>query len=115
MEINVRNSGNFRIVDIVGRIDHLENSIALKSKLISEIENNVKNIGLNLSQVTYLDSGALNVFIYCNNILTKNKGSFCLIEANEYVSDVIEVVGLQKLINVFSTEKDFEKKFLSNK
>jgi anti-anti-sigma regulatory factor len=39
----------------------------------------------------------------------KAKGMFCLIEPNEYVLDVLEVVGLAKLMTIYPTETDFER------
>jgi anti-anti-sigma factor len=109
MEVSVRDKGTFKIVDVVGKIDRLKDSITLKSYINTLLDEGVQKLALNLSQVTYLDSGALNVFIFSNNALKKGNGDMCLIEPNEYVMDVLEVVGLTKLITVFSTEEDFEK------
>ena len=108
MELSVRDSRNYKVIDIVGKIDRLKDSITLKSLLITLIEEGIKDIALNLAQVTYLDSGALNVFIYCSNELKKENGDFSLIEPNEYVTDVLEVVGLTKIISIYPTEADFE-------
>lgn len=109
MEVANRNIQQYRVVDIIGKIDRLKDSLALKSHILSLINEDAKFLALNLSQVNYLDSGALNVFIYSNNAIKKKDGEMCLIEPNEYVKDVLEVVGLSKLITIFPTEVDFEK------
>ncbi len=108
MDIGGREKYGFHIVDVVGKIDRLKDSIVLKSYINSLIEKKTLNVALNLGQVTYLDSGALNVLIYCQNTLKKNGGSLVLIEPNEYVRDVLEVVGLNKLVKIFTTEEEFE-------
>jgi anti-anti-sigma factor len=108
MEIGGRESNKFHIIDLVGKIDRLKDSIILKSYINTQLEKNVKLIALNLSQVTYFDSGALNVLIYSHNTLKKRDGLLVIIEPNEYVKDVLDVVGLNKLVKIYATEEEFE-------
>ncbi len=107
MDIGSHQSNGFHIIDVVGKINRLKDSIVLKSFVNTLIEKNVANIALNLAQVTYLDSGALNVLIYSHNTVAKKGGTLVLIEPNEYVRDVLEVVGLDKLVKIYQTEEDF--------
>lgn len=108
MDIGGREKNIFHVIDIAGKIDRLKDSIVLKSYVNMLLEKGLFNVALNLAQVTYLDSGALNVLIYCHNTLKKKGGSLVLIEPNEYVRDVLEVVGLNKLVKIYSTEEEFE-------
>jgi anti-anti-sigma factor len=96
------------VVELVGKIDRLKDSIALKSHINSLLDSNNLRVALNLSKVTYLDSGALNVIIYAHNALKKKCGSLVLIEPNEYVRDVLEVVGLDKLVKIYQTDEEFQ-------
>jgi len=97
----------YEIVELVGKIDRLKDSITLKSHLNSLLEKNTRNVALNLSKVTYLDSGALNVLIYAHNSLRKREGALVLIQPNEYVRDVLEVVGLDKLVKIYPSDEEF--------
>jgi len=108
MDIGGREKCGFHIIDVIGKIDRLKDSIVLRSYINSLIEKECTAVALNLSLVTYMDSGALNVLIYCYNTLKKNNGKFALIEPNEYVNDVLKVVGLNKLVTIYSTEGEFE-------
>src|SRR5271169_4142106 len=108
MDIAGRVQNGFQIVELVGKIDRLKDSIVLKSYVNTLVEKNQLNIALNLSEVTYLDSGALNVLIYSHNTLKKRDGILVIIEPNEYVKDVLDVVGLNKLVKIYSTEEEFE-------
>jgi anti-anti-sigma factor len=108
MDIGGREKSNFHIIDVVGKIDRLKDSIVLKSYINTLLEKNAHSVALNLAQVTYLDSGALNVLIYCHNALKKKGGCLVLIEPNEYVRDVLEVVGLNKLVTIYSSEEEFD-------
>ena len=109
MELGGSEKGIFFIVDIVGKIDRLKDSIVLKSYVNTLMEKGRVAIALNLSRVTYLDSGALNVFIYCHDALTKKGGQLALIEPSEYVKDVLEVVGLTKVVKIYPSQEDFNR------
>ena len=108
MDLCGNQKGIFFVIDIVGKIDRLKDSIVLKSYINTVIEKGVVNVALNLASVTYLDSGALNVLIYSHNTLSKKSGMLALIEPNEYVRDVLEVVGLNKLVKIYSSQEEFE-------
>lgn len=115
MELSINEKGDYKVVNVIGKIDRLKDSITLKSLLLTLLDNDAKNIALDLSQVSYFDSGALNVFIFCNNSLKKKNGTFCLIEPNEYVMDVLEIVGLTKMITIYPKQNDFEKHISDSK
>jgi len=109
VDIGGRDKHGFHIVDVIGKIDRLKDSIVLRSYVDSlSGEKGLRHIAMNLAQVTYLDSGALNVLIFCQNALHKLGGKFVIIEPNEYVSDVLNVVGFDKLITIYPSEKEFE-------
>jgi len=108
MDIAGRVQNGYQVLQLVGKIDRLKDSIVLKSYVNTLIEKNQISIALNLSEVTYLDSGALNVLIYSHNTLKKKGGTLVLIEPNEYVKDVLEVVGLHKLVRIYATKEEFE-------
>jgi anti-anti-sigma factor len=110
MDIGVREKHGFRIIDVIGKIDRLKDSIVLKSYVTTTItDDGVKHLAMNLAQVTYMDSGALNVLITSHNHLHSVGGKLILIEPNEYVMDVLNIVGFDKLITIFSSEKEFLK------
>jgi anti-anti-sigma factor len=109
MELGGSEKGIFFVVDLVGKIDRLKDSIILKSYVNTLMEKGRVAIALNLSKVTYLDSGALNVFIYSNDALKKKGGQLALIEPSEYVMDVLEVVGLTKVVKIYPSLEDFNR------
>lgn len=98
----------YEVVELVGKIDRLKDSIMLKSHLNALLDKNTRHVALDLSKVTYLDSGALNVLIYAHNALRKREGALVLIQPNEYVRDVLEVVGLDKLVKIYPTDEEFK-------
>jgi anti-sigma B factor antagonist len=107
MNISGSEHKGYQVVELVGKIDRLKDSIVLKSHINSLLDRSLRHIALNLSKVTYLDSGALNVLIYAHNALKKRDGMLVLIQPNEYVKDVLEVVGLDRLVKIYPTDEDF--------
>lgn len=108
MNVNSRSIGKNWVIDIAGRIDRMSDSINLKDYIDKLLLKNNFNVILNLANVTYLDSGALNVIISIRNNLDKEGKELTLLSPNEYVKDVIEVVGLNKVIKIYNSEKELE-------
>jgi anti-sigma B factor antagonist len=108
MNISGTEQRGYHVVELVGKIDRLKDSIALKSHINTLLDSGSLKVALSLSKVTYLDSGALNVLIYAHNALKKKGGALVLIQPNEYVRDVLEVVGLDKLVKIYQTDEEFK-------
>jgi anti-anti-sigma factor len=108
MDISGRNKCGYHVIDVVGKVDRLKDSMALKSYVGDLVEKGELHVAMNLATVNYLDSGALNVLIYCQTILDKKGSKLIIIQPNEYVSDVLKVVGIDKLITIYNTEVEFE-------
>ena len=108
MNIYTREKKEFHVLDIAGKINKIKDSVNLKIFINELLEKQINKIAINLSKVSYLDSGALNVLIYSYNTLSKNNGTLVLIEPNEYVRDVCEVIGLDRIVKIYQTEEEFE-------
>jgi len=108
MEMSGRNKCGYHIIDVIGKVDRLKDSMALKSYVGEFIEKGELRVAMNLSGVNYLDSGALNVLIYCHTVLEKSGSGLVVINPNEYVSDVLSVVGIDRFITIYNTEREFE-------
>ena len=105
MEIDVNNHHGFKVIQLKGNIEHLKDSISLKSLINSLIEEKELKIAIHLKELNYIDSAALNVFIYARANLEKLGGRFCLLEPNAYIMDVLAVVGLTDIFTILQ-DKD---------
>ncbi len=107
MNLEPRSLNGYTVIDIAGRINRLKDSTALRAFVKGLLEKDTLRIAINLKEVSYLDSGALNVLIYCHNTLSKIGGNLVLFAPNHYVSDVLNVVGLDKIVKIFPSEEEF--------
>ena len=110
MDIALKKAYGFKIIVLSGHIDLLKDSISLKSLINSLIEEKSYKIAISLKEIKYIDSSTLNVFIYAKTQVEKFSGQFCLIEPNEYVQDVISVVGLNEIFTIYSNKEKLRKK-----
>ena len=100
MNLQKSQQHGFTILSLQGQIGSLKDSIALKSEINSLLEERTPKIALCLKDLEYVDSAALNVLIYARNQIEKYQGLLCLLEPNEYIMDMISVVGLRNVFTI---------------
>ena len=108
MNIKEREKNNFHVLDIRGKINRLQDSVNLKTLFQGLLNKDINYIALNLADVTYLDSGALNVIIFTYNSLMRKNGKLVIISPNDFVKDTLEIVGINRIVKIYSTEEDFD-------
>lgn len=90
------------IVHFYGELDH---HITEKARLSIDqkyIENDLKNIVLDLSQLTLMDSSGIGLVMgRYRNVVSKN-GKIVLISSNVYIDRIIKMSGLLKIITVYT-------------
>ena len=108
MNIKEREKKSFHVLDIRGKINRLQDSVYLKSIFQKLLDKDINYIAINLADVTYLDSGALNVIIFTYNSLMRKHGKLIIISPNDFVKDTLEIVGINRIVKIYSTEEEFE-------
>ncbi len=79
--------------------------------VLNEIENREKSpkIAFDLSKTSYIDSSAITAMLNLQKRLGEKNGNFVLIGPNEDITDILSIVGFDKLIPIFPTHQDFER------
>ena len=96
--------GGIQLVKIEGRLD-ANFSLQLEDEVDRLLEQGKKNIILDLSDVTYLSSSGLRVFLSINQE-TKGTGGLVLVNPREVVKKIFEVAELQDLLTQAETVKE---------
>ena len=109
MEVEITEAHDYKIITLSGQISQLKDSIFLKSLINSLIEEKHYNIAISMKDMHYIDSSAINVLIYTKSQVEKFSGQFCLIEPNEYVSNVLSVVGVSDLFTIHPNKEKLHK------
>jgi anti-sigma B factor antagonist len=103
MDITERTSGNVTLVDLNGKLTLGEPTERLHDKVNSLIQQERKNIVLNLADVTAVDSGGLGELVRTLTTMQKHGGSLKVANLPKRVHDLLVMT---RLVTVFETFED---------
>jgi anti-anti-sigma factor len=107
MKFEIENCGKFKMIHIIGNIDTTSTTQLLDEEISKCIEIGNHHFVFNLERTTYLDSAGISIFIHCLCDVQENSGSVYIIAEDNQVRRVLEMVGINRLIKTFNSEKDF--------
>lgn len=91
---------NVRLVKIVGNLD-MVNAGSLSQKIESCIEKECPNLIFDLQEVNFIDSHGNLVLIKAHIKARKKGGSIKLFGINKNIREILDIIGLAKLIPVY--------------
>lgn len=107
MKIDIKSFENWRIVSFEGKF--IVKYIAQIRKVIEPLEKmDLPLIAFDLSATTHMDSSAITLIMNYNKLLLAKKGKLVLFGANEDITGIINIVGLDVTVPLFKTHADFE-------
>lgn len=107
MKYEVQDYGKFKMIHIIGNIDSNECTKVLDEEISILINQGYHHFIFNLERTTYLDSAGISIFIHCLCDVQQNKGSVFIIAEDNQVRRVLEMVGINRLIKTYDSEKEF--------
>jgi anti-anti-sigma factor len=112
MRIEREKLKHFLILTLKEEIDLEKDAEDLTRELESAINDGYKYIALRFTHVSYIYSGIIKVIIkYFKKIQTLG-GMLTIIETNKALYDVLDVIGVARVLRIFFTIKDFEEHIL---
>jgi anti-sigma B factor antagonist len=107
MELEQRIVGDVVIVTVTGDITlNREGNVLLKDKVQSLLHQGYKNLLLDLSGVSYVDSAGLGEMIHAY-VSTKNRGgSLRLLHLTKRIRDLLVVTKLLTVFDAYESEAD---------
>jgi len=105
MEINRRENNNIVILDINGEID-LYNAPDIKDTIKELIDEEKRQIIINLEKVSYIDSSGIGVLISSLSNLKKVGGALKIINVYASVKKVFELTKLTSFFDIFDSEDE---------
>ena len=107
MKYEIENKDRFKMIHIIGNIDSVESTQTLDDEIQDLIESGSHHFVFNLERTTFLDSAGISIFIHCLCDVQQNNGSVFIIAEDNQVRRVLEMVGINRLIKTYSSEKEF--------
>tara|TARA_B100001245_G_C22881543_1_gene423996 strand:+ start:307 stop:648 length:342 start_codon:yes stop_codon:yes gene_type:complete len=104
VKIDTISEENYHLIQVNGEID-ASSSIELDAAL-KEASENTSKILIDLSNLEYISSAGLGVFISYLEELKKKEVGLVIFGLKEKVHEVFEILGLQHLMNIVETKEE---------
>ncbi|HEV2521580.1 MAG TPA: STAS domain-containing protein [Candidatus Acidoferrales bacterium] len=106
LNISEREANGVTVLDLEGRIVLGEESGALREKVKSLLSNGEKNILLNLSKVTIIDSSGLGALVAAYSSAKSSGATLRLCNLGPRFNELLQITKLYTVFEVSDTEAD---------
>lgn len=104
--IEVREKEGKTIVDILNAHIDFRNATPIKQYLANLFDNGSKELLLNLSHVSFMDSAGLSVLLVGKRSADDCNADFSIFGLQGYVNNLIELTHLNRVIPIYVSEED---------
>ncbi len=104
MQIKMREKNGVVIMDLSGRITVGEGSVSLRERTREELGKGRKQILLNLGDISYIDSSGLGELISAYASARNHGGEVKLLNLTKRVRDLMEIVKLYTVFDIYDDE-----------
>ena len=104
--IEIREKEGKTIVDVLNSHIDFRNATPIKQYLADLFEHGSKELFLNLSQVTFMDSAGLSVLLVGKRSADDTHSDFSVFGLQGYVNNLIELTHLNRVIPIYISEAD---------
>lgn len=111
LTVKARQSQGVAILDLDGRITLGEATGALRDAVKDVIAKGNKNILLNLSNVSYIDSAGLGELVGCSTTVRNAGGTLKLLGLQKKIKDLMQITKLHTIFEVMEDENSALKSF----
>jgi anti-sigma B factor antagonist len=114
MQIEEREVGDVKLLDIKGRITLGEGDELLKDKVNSILSQGYKKIVLNLADVPYVDSAGLGEIVRTYTTVSRQGGSLKLLNLTKRITDLLSITKLLTVFETFESENEAVRSFTAS-
>jgi anti-anti-sigma factor len=105
MKINIRESGDVRIVNLAGSLD-ANTSITAETMIYQLLDSGTSKLVINLAETDYISSAGLRVLLSTAKRISAGKGRFILCQPNPAVYRILEISGFLAILDFRKTEAE---------
>ena len=93
------------VIELGGEID-LYTAPEFKERMVQVIEDGKKQVIVDLSKATFIDSTTLGVLVGGVKRLRPTGGSLALVCTDQNISKIFEITGLDRVFTIYPTRED---------
>ncbi|MGE4296612.1 MAG: anti-sigma factor antagonist [Desulfovibrionaceae bacterium] len=106
MEMDIKQVGTCTVARVMAESIDYTVCDAFKQMALAEVENKEKPcLILNLEKVTFMDSMTIGALVTLKKTITQQGGKFGLCALHPYVVQIVRVVTLNTIFNIYETEE----------
>ena len=106
MQIEERPSGDVMILDLTGKLTIGVGSELLRDKINSLLQQNQRQLLLNLEGVPYIDSAGLGEIVRTYTTVKNTGGNLKLLNLTKRIEDLLAITKLATVFESFDSEQD---------
>jgi anti-sigma B factor antagonist len=111
MQIEERVVNNVTVLDLKGKMTLGEGDELLKDKINSLLQQDRKQILLNLEGVPYIDSAGLGEIVRTYTTVSRQGGKLKLVNLTKRITDLLSITKLLTVFETFDSEPDAIRSF----
>lgn len=100
MDISTNIDGNKALITVAGKIT-VQTAVPLKAA-VTDLPDNVSDIDFDVTEVKYVSSAGLRVFVLAAKMAMSRGGTMRLLHPNEDFMDVLSMTGLSNVLPTVS-------------
>ena len=105
LNINVRDKGDARIIDLTGEVDAYTSS-RFREVMVELIDDGNIRLIVSMAKVEYIDSSGLGALVGGLKRISEKDGKIVLVCDQPQVLKVFEITGLEKVFPIFPSESE---------
>jgi len=98
-------SGDTYVISLVGEVD-LYTAPELKQQLLEVIGDGAREVVVDFSDTTFIDSTTLGVLVGGSKRLRSNEGQLSLVCEDRNITKIFEITGLDKVFTIYPMRDD---------
>ncbi len=106
MEYNIRKTGEYAIIDVVGSLKTEDDYETFKKGIQEVLDSGDKNIILNFENMLFINSSGLGKLILTAKKTAESGGSLKVINLSDDLKDLFNFTRLSEKINIFDSEQE---------
>ncbi len=105
MEITENRMAGVLILGLSGKLD-ATTAKTFEDKILAEIEAGDRRLMLDLSQLDYVSSAGLRVFLVAAKRLRSRDGKIALCSLRDHVQQVFDLSGFSSILSIYASRED---------
>jgi anti-anti-sigma factor len=110
MVIHEEKKDGFLVLSLEGRLDAISSKV-FEEKVLAVIDGGETRFVIDLSQLDYVSSAGLRVFLLASKRLTRSGGKFAICSLQEPVKQVFDIVGFYSILSISDSKDEALKSF----